>query len=63
MGYHDRMPPSYKETGIAVVNPLRQLQKRLDKIQEVIDGLPEKAVTVAELSDTIQKILNGEQHE
>ena len=60
MGYHDRMPPSYEETGIAVVNPLRQLQKRLDKIQDVINGLPEKAMTTVELSETIQKILNGE---
>ena len=60
MGYHDRLPPAYEKTGIAVVNPLLQLQKRLDEIQKVINGLPEKAMTTIELSDAIQQILNGE---
>tara|TARA_B100000131_G_scaffold313511_1_gene348987 strand:- start:1112 stop:1303 length:192 start_codon:yes stop_codon:yes gene_type:complete len=63
MGYHDRMPPSYLKTGIGVVNPLIQLQQRLDEIQKVINSLPEKAMTTVELSDTIQKILDGDVHE
>ena len=60
MGYHDRMPPSYLKTGIGVVNPLIQLQQRLDEIQKVIDSVPERAMTTVELSESIQKILNGE---
>ena len=63
MGYHDRMPPDYKKTGIGVVNPLIRLQQRLDKIQKVINSLPEKAMTTVELSEVIQKILDGEMHE
>jgi len=61
MGYHDRRPPVYEDaTGIGVVNPLMQLQKRLDEIQDVISGLPEKHMSVVELSTTIQQILNGD---
>ena len=62
MGYHDRLPPSYNETtGIGVVNPLLDLQKRLDNIQKIISELPETAMSTAELSDKIQKALNGEE--
>ena len=57
------MPPSYLKTGIGVVNPLIQLQQRLDEIQKVINSLPEKAMSTVELSDTIQKILDGDIHE
>ncbi len=60
MSYHGYPPPEYNKTGIAVVNPLMQLQKRLDKIQKVIHSLPEKAMTAFELSEAIQEILNGE---
>jgi len=64
MGYHDRMPPHYEDnTGISVVNPLMQLQKRLNKIQDVINLLPEKHMSVVELSTTIQKILDGDESE
>lgn len=64
MGYHDRRPPMYEDsTGIGVVNPLMQLQKRLDEIQNVISALPERHMSVVELSTTIQKILNGEENE
>ncbi len=62
MGYHDRMPPSYNnKTGIGVVNPLLDLQERLDTIQKILSDLPENAMTTAELSQKIQKVLNGEE--
>ncbi len=60
MSYHGYPPPDYGKTGIAVVNPLMQLQKRLDRIQKLIHSLPEKAMTTVELSEAIQKILTGE---
>ncbi len=64
MGYHDRKPPSYENsTGIGVVNPLLQLQKRLNQIQDVINSLPEKHMSIVELSTSIQKILDGDESE
>ena len=64
MGYHDRMPPTYENsTGIGVVNPLLQLQKRLNQIQDIINSLPEKQMSTVELSTSIQKILDGDESE
>jgi len=64
MGYHDRRPPIYEDsTGIGIVNPAMQLQMRLDKIQDVINALPEKYMSVVELSTAIQQILSGEKNE
>ena len=39
MGYHDRSPPDYIRTGMGVVNPLRELQRKLDKIKEIVNEL------------------------
>ena len=68
MGYHDRdtfekrwlMPDNKKnETSenprIQVISP----QKKLYDIQQVLRSLPERAMTVVELRDEIQNILDG----
>ena len=39
MGYHDRMPPDYMKTGIAVVNPLIRIERKLARVQEVLDNI------------------------
>ena len=68
MGYHDRdtfekrwlMPENKNDQTtenprIQVISP----QKKLYDIQQVLKSLPENAMTVVELRDKIQNILDG----
>ena len=68
MGYHDRdtfekrwlMPDAKKDKTsenprIQVISP----QKKLYDIQQVLKSLPESSMTVVELQETIQNILDG----
>ena len=68
MGYHDRdtfekrwrMQPEEQEQS---ENPRMQIispQKKLYDIQQVINGLPNKQMTMYELQEAIQRILDGE---
>ena len=48
MGYHDRRPPpDYMKTGIAVVNPLIRIERKLKRIQEVLDNINDTSVLSA----------------
>ena len=61
MGYHDRRPP-YSDAGIAVVNPLHEIQRKLIKIQEVLDNVSECSVLSADdLKVKIQNILDNKE--
>ena len=65
MGYHDRRPPTYESTGVAVVNPLHELQRKLDKITQIVNELStdehENAGVISiEHLWAIQDILDGE---
>ena len=68
MGYHDRdtferrwsMQSEKQEQS---ENPRMQIispQKKLYDIQQVIDSLPSKQMTMYELQEAIQRILDGE---
>mgnify|MGYP001265772656 CR=1 FL=1 len=67
MGYHDRdtfekrwRTPNKEEES---ENPRMQIispQKKLYDIQQVINGLPNKQMTMYELQEAIQRILDGE---
>jgi len=60
MGYHDR-PPDYMKTGMAVVNPLIRIEKKLKKVQEVLDNISDYSILSAtDLKAKIQKVLDGE---
>jgi len=51
--------PEKKQTEnprIQIISP----QKKLYDIQQIINSLPEKSLTMMELSEAIQKILDGE---
>ena len=39
MSYHGSRPPEYDNIGIAVVNPLHEIQRKLDKITQIINDL------------------------
>jgi len=59
MGYHDRNPPDYHRTGIAVVNPLIRIEKKLKKVQEILDNISDSSVLSAEdLKIKIQNVLD-----
>ena len=59
MGYHDRRPPDYNKTGIGVVNPLYEIQRKLKKVQEVLDNISDSSVLTAEdLKAKIQRVLD-----
>ena len=57
MGYHDR-PPDYIKTGMAVVNPLIRIEKKLKKVQEVLDNISDYSILSAnDLKTKIEKVL------
>ena len=47
MSYHDRNPPDYNKTGIGVVNPLLRIERKLKKVQEVLDNISDASVLTA----------------
>ena len=44
MGYHDRKQPDYLKTGIGVVNPLHQQQKKLTQLEKFLREIAEENV-------------------
>ena len=60
MAYHDR-PPDYMRTGMAVVNPLIRIEKKLKKVQEVLDNIGDQsALTATDLKVKIQQALDDD---
>ena len=60
MSYHDK-PPDYMRTGMAVVNPLIRIEKKLKKVQEVLDNISEQSILSAtDLRIKIQQVLDGD---
>ena len=59
MSYHDGIPPQYSTTGIGVVNPLRQIERKLKKIQDVLDDISEGSTLSAnELKVELLKVID-----
>tara|TARA_R110000787_G_scaffold158343_1_gene272222 strand:- start:246 stop:434 length:189 start_codon:yes stop_codon:yes gene_type:complete len=60
MSYHGQ-PPSYLKTGIAVVNPLLRIEKKLERIQEVLDKIEDQGIlTATDLKVRLQKVIDDE---
>ena len=60
MSYHGN-PPDYARVGIAVVNPLIRIERKLKRVQEVLDNISDASILTAnDLKIKIQKILDGE---
>jgi len=65
MSYHGNPPRDYNRTGIAVVNPLIEIQRKLDKITKLVNELntdehENAGVISIEHLWAIQDILDGE---
>lgn len=61
MGYHDRPPPDYMKTGIAVVNPLIRIERKLARVQEVLDNINDaSAMTALDLKAMIERAMTEE---
>ena len=59
MGYHDRRPPDYNKTGMGVINPLHEIQRKLIRVQEVLDNISDSSILTAnDLKKKIQKVLD-----
>ena len=59
MSYHDRDP--YRQTGIAVVNPLLRIERKLKKVQEVLDNISDASVlTAVDLKIKLQKVIDAD---
>jgi hypothetical protein len=58
MGYHDRHP-DYMRTGMAVVNPLARIERKLKEVQDVLDNISDASVLTAnDLKIKLQKVLD-----
>jgi hypothetical protein len=60
MSYHDQ-PPSYRKTGIGVVNPLIRIEQKLRKIQDVLDNISDASIlTATDLKTKLQKVIDDD---
>jgi len=60
MSYHDQSP-SYANSGIAVVNPLIRIERKLKRIQDVLDNISDSSIlTAVDLKIKIEKAIAEE---
>ena len=61
MSYHGRPPPDYSYKGISVVNPLIRIERKLQRIQEVLDNISDASIlTALDLKAKIEKAIAEE---
>jgi hypothetical protein len=56
VGYHDRQRPDYMSTGIGVVNPLHEQQKKLNQLKQFLKEMAEETGD-PELKNRIEDVL------
>ena len=60
MSYHDQYP-DYAKTGIAVVNPLIRIERKLKRVQEVLDNISDASIlTAVDLKMKIERAMAEE---
>ncbi len=60
MSYHGN-PPDYMRSGIAVVNPLIRIERKLKRVQDILDNISDaSALTAADLKIKIEKAMSEE---
>jgi len=61
MSYHGSLPQDYNKTGICVVNPLIRIERKLKRIQEVLDNISDASIlTAVDLKMKIEKVIAEE---
>ena len=61
MSYHGRPPPDYNYKGISVVNPLIRIERKLKRIQEILDNISDAStLTAVDLKIKIEKAMADE---
>ena len=61
MSYHGQPPPDYNVAGIAVVNPLIRIERKLKRVQEVLDNVSDaSALTALDLKAKIEQAMAEE---
>ena len=61
MSYHGRPPPDYNYKGISVVNPLIRIERKLKRIQEILDNISDAStLTAVDLKIKIEKAIADE---
>ena len=61
MSYHGRPPPDYNYKGISVVNPLIRIERKLKRIQEILDNISDAStLTAVDLKIKIEKEMADE---
>ena len=61
MSYHGRPPPDYSYKGISVVNPLIRIERKLKRIQEILDNINDSSIlTALDLKVKIEKTMTEE---
>ena len=59
MSYHDQ--PPYRTAGISVVNPLIRIERKLKRVQEVLDNISDASIlTATDLKIKIEKAMAEE---
>jgi hypothetical protein len=58
MSYHGFPPPDYNQVGIAVVNPLHRIERKLKKIKQALEAVSENSGhTASDLKNLINQII------
>ena len=61
MSYHGRPTPDYNYKGISVVNPLIRIERKLKRIQEILDNISDAStLTAVDLKIKIEKAMADE---
>jgi len=59
MSYHGYPPPDYDKIGIAVVNPLHRIEKKLSKIESILlDEGQNEDISKDDLRALLEDVLN-----
>jgi len=60
MSYHGN-PPDYMKNGIAVVNPLIRIERKLKRVQDILDNISDASIlTATDLKIKIEKAMSEE---